>query len=56
MTEPTFKTVKVYFQASKAKKVIKRGLTEAQAQADVKKDIEINPDAPVYMLCYYSEN
>ena len=50
----TFKTVKV-FKNNYRKKTINKGLTETEAQAEVKKDIEINPNSEKYMLIYTKE-
>lgn len=46
-----YKTVKVYKNSGR-KTVINTGLTEEEAQAEVQKDIETNPNALKYMLIY----
>lgn len=49
-----YKTVKVY-QKSGRKITVNTGLTEEEAQKEVQKDIEKNPNSSVYMLVYYKQ-
>ena len=50
----TFKTVIIY-KADKPQRTVNTGLTKAQAQKEVQRDIDVNPNCESYMLVYSKE-